>query len=421
MRRHHRRPALCLLAALLLAACAPGNVAPILAPPTAMPSTAAPSSSPASTAPAVAATAIDPAAPLAGPLLGIYIEDSYEDHYFAVFDASTGAFRQFNALLISPGEAQWFADGCRVFAHGQLLDLRGQARWTLPPEAAALMGDAHNAQLSPGLSWLVYPVAADDRAAGGFHVEVVGLTAPFAHTRLTERGGGSATALLWPPDEAWLYFSDFDTVGRRQLYRARPDGGAKEQLTDLDEAVAQFNALALSPDGRRLAYGARNLLAPSSPYAYDPADEGWIGILDLDSGANIQARLPKFGAAENGRGLVWDAAGERLLVVGDSLPITHDDPLAGRQAHWLTAGGEIVRSFYQAEGPSGQVGWIAPLGDIDRLMFSSNADYYVLENGAARRLEGASAPALGTEIGRRPIGVLPGALGFPGEAACAQT
>lgn len=417
MRRHYQWPALCLLFALLLTACASGNDAPDDVAPT-----AAPSPSPAPTAPVVAATAVaaavDPAAPLAGPLLGIYIEDTYEDHYFALFDASTGAFRQFTTLLISPGEAQWFADGCRVFAHGQLLDVQGQPQWTLPPEVAALMGDAHNAQLSPGLNWLAYPVAGDDPAAGGFHVEVVGLAAPFAHTRLTERGGGSATALLWSADEAWLYFSDTDAAGRPQLYRARPDGSVKEQLTDLSESVVQFNALALSPDGRRLAYGARNLLTPPSPYAYDPADEGWIGILDLDSGANVQVRLPKFGAAENGRGLVWDAAGERLLVIGDSLPIPHDDPLAGRQAHWLAAGGEIERSFYQAEGPSEQVGWIASLGDIDTLMFSSNADYYVLEDGAARRLEGADAPQLGIELGRRPIGVLPGTLDFPGEAAC---
>jgi hypothetical protein len=143
-----------------------------------------------------------------------------------------------------------------------------------------------------------------------------------------------------------------------------------------------------------------------------------VGIVELGSGEAQQVRLPKLAGVELGRGLVWDAAGERLLVVGDSLPVADDDPRHGRQVHWLAADGTVERSFYQADAPAGQIGWVSPLGDIDTLLFSSVADTYRYEAGVVRRLEGAERPPLGLELGRRPVGVLPAVVGFAGEAGC---
>ena len=127
--------------------------------------------------------------------------------------------------------------------------------------------------------------------------------------------------------------------------------------------------------------------------------------------------LSRLAGVEFGQGLVWSGDGTRLLAVGDSLPLAAGDPLAGRQVHWLTADGAIERSFYQADAPAGQLGWVSPLGDIDSLIFSSGAGIYRYDDGQVRLLEGEERPPIG-DVGRRPVGMLPAWLGFAGEGAC---
>lgn len=369
---------------------------------------------------------VAPDTPLLGPLIGFYIEGSsqgMEEVFFSIFDAGTRAFRAFQNARVDSNEAQWFGDGCFVYSDGQLFDLTGATVWFVPPEAGGEALDLHNSRLSPGRDWLAvvsYPGEATATRPQAVDVDAVQMVAPFARTRLTERGGGSAGALLWSPDGAWLYTSDYDAGGILQVYRRHPDGSGGEQLTAHDAPIGQINALALSPDGARLAYGVRNLLTASRPYTYSESDEGWVGIVDLATGAARQARLPGLGAVESGRGLVWDAGGERLLVIGDSLPVAADDPLAGRQVHWITADGQVERSFRQADTPNRQMGWITPLGDIDTLLFSSSNDVYRYENGAARQARPEETPPVGLELGRRTVGVLPATVAFAGEAACTR-
>ena len=401
---------------LLLAACSaaePAAIAPtVAATPPVVPATAA--ATPTFAPPPVAADT-----PLTGPVIAFTVEDSYEDTYLGLFDTATGVYRDLPSTLgIAPGVASWFGGGCGLYVDGRLFDLRGNLVWT--PDPAADVADAHGSQLSPDRAWLAHVVESGMAADGGparRDVEVVRLSAPFERFLLTGNGGGHPAALLWA-DATRLLYTDADAAGILQLYRAAPDGGGREQLTAHTEPLGQINALALSPDGRRLAYGVRNVVIPQQPYVYNEADEGWVGIVDLGGGESRRVRLPKLAGVELGRGLVWDAIGERLLVVGDSLPVGDDDPRHGRQVHWLAADGIVERSFYQAGAPSGQVGWVSPLGDIDTLLFSSGADTYRYEAGAVRRLEGAERPPLGMEIGRRPVGVLPAVVGFAGEETC---
>ena len=410
---------------LLLGACG-GSAEPAVVVPTGA-ATAALATSATVTTAAVLPTSAPPAvssdAPLTGPVIAFTVEDSYEDTSLGLFDTATGVYRDLPSTLgITPGTVSWFGGGCGLYVDGRLFDLRGNVVWT--PDAAAEVGGAQDTQLSPDRAWLAHVVESGAAAGGGparRDVEVVRLSPPFERFLLTGNGGGHPAALLWADatwaDATWLLYTDFDAAGIRQVYRADPAGGGREQLTAHTEPVGQINALALSPDGRRLAYGVRNVSAPPQPYTYNEADEGWVGIVDLDGEAR-QVRLPKLAGVELGRGLVWDAAGARLLVVGDSLPVADDDPRHGRQVHWLAADGTVDHSFYQADAPSGQIGWVSPLGDIDTLLFSSAADTYRYEAGALRRLEGAERPPLGMEVGRRPVGVLPAVVGFGGEAGC---
>lgn len=396
------------------------TVASASQPPTATPAV------PGAMATVAALPPVAPDTPLAGPLIGFYIEGSsqgVEEVFFSVFDAGTRAFRGFQNAHVNANEAQWFGDGCFIYADGQLFNLKGEVVWSVPPEAGDEAIDRHNSRLAPGRDWLaVLSYSGEETATGPQFVDVdaVQMSAPFARVRLTERGGGSAGALLWSPDGTWLYTSDYDAGGILQVYRRHPDGRGGEQLTAHDAPLGQINALALSPDGERLAYAVRNLLTASQPYTYDAADEGWVGIVDLTTGASRQSRLSDLGAVESGRGLVWDANGERLLVVGDSLPVAADDPRAGRQVSWLTADGRIERSFRQADAPTRQLGWITPLGDIDTLLFSSSNAVYRYENGAVRQARPEETPPVGVELGRRTVGVLPATLAFAGEAACVR-
>ena len=424
MKQHAVGAAFSLL--LLLAACRgaapPDGAIATATEPVAVP-TAATAASEGAGEPVTALAAVSSTAPLAGPVIGFYFEDSYEDVYFSVFDVGSGAFREFHGGHIGVYEARWFNGGCQVYANGQLYDLNGTLVWTVPDEVSAAAADLHTSQLSPGRNWLSTIVASGETTAQGAasrDVEAVRLAAPFVRVRLTERGGADPTALLWSADDQWLLTSDYDANGILQVYRRYLDGREAEQLTDHNTSAGQINVLALSPDGLRLAYGVRNLVHPRQPYTYSATDEGWIGVVDLATGESLRISLPKLAAAESGRGLVWDASGERLLVVGDSLPLAVDDPLAGRQVHWLTAGGEIERSFYQGDAPGAHLGWISPLDDIDTLLFSSLADVWRFEDGVMRQLTPQETPPLGMDVGRRPVGVLPAVLGFAGEAACGQ-
>lgn len=354
---------------------------------------------------------------LAGPVIGLNLENPYEEYYLALFDVGTNTFRELSATigLVMPYAARWFDGGCLIYADGRLLDLQGNFIWSVPDEVLAQTVDWHNSFLSPDRAWVATVV--DD--AGARHVEVIRLSAPFDRVRLTEGGGGHPGAVLWAAaeDGLWLFFSDYDSGGVLQVFRAHPDGAGREQLTAQEASPALIVALALSPDGRRLAYGARNLAVPSPPYTYRVEDEGWVGIVDLATGEARRVALPGLAGVEFGQGLVWSGDSTRLLAVGDSLPLATGDPLAGRQVHWLTADGAIERSFYQAGAPAGQLGWVSPLGDIDSLLFSSGADIYRYDAGEVRRLESQERPPIG-EVGRRPVGMLPAWVGFAGEEGC---
>lgn len=426
---------LILLAALLhlwLAACGrreapalpadPSPVVPATTAPTLPPATsAAIATTPPSITPTTSAVALPADSLMTGPLVGFYIEDTYEDLYLSIYDAGTGTFRVIqSATPIYIDEAQWFDGGCRLFVHGQVTDLHGAVEWSLPPEVAARINYVNIARLSPGRGYVAHAAAGERGDAAD--IEIIALSPPYDAVRLTS--GDGVRAFVWSADGTQLYHTGYDESGVLQVYRASADGATREQLTahGADSGgVGAITGLSLSPDERYLAYSVQNLLSPSHPYTYQPADEGWVGIIDLVAGTSAAVRPTKFGSAEAGRGLVWDAAGENLLIIGDSLPIAADDPDAGRRLLWVTPDGEVTRALATADGPEGaggHMGWVAPLGDINTLLVSVLNDFYLYEDGAFRRLDAAEAPPLGLELGRRPFAVLPAPIGFPGEAAC---
>ena len=242
---------------------------------------------------------------LLGPVIGFNLENSYEEYYLALFDVGTNTFREFpnTAALVMPYAARWFDGGCAIYADGRLLNLQGEVIWSAPDEVLAQTVDWHNSFLSPDRAWVATVI---DAGAGERHIETIRLSPPFDRVRLTERGGGHPGAVLWSADDdgLWLLFSDDDAGGVRQVFRAHPDGTDREQLTAHETSPALIVALALSPDGRRLAYGVRNLAVPSQPYTYRAEDEGWIGIIDRATGESHRVALPRLLSVELGQGPV---------------------------------------------------------------------------------------------------------------------
>ncbi|HRO23795.1 MAG TPA: hypothetical protein PLR07_05820, partial [Promineifilum sp.] len=190
---------------------------------------------------------------------------------------------------------------------------------------AARINYVNIARLSPDRNYVAHAAAGERGDAAD--IEIIALSPPYDAVRLAT--GDGVRAFAWSADGTQLYHTGYDESGVLQVYRASADGAMREQLTahGADSGgVGAITGLALSPDERYLAYSVQNLLSPSHPYTYQPADEGWVGIIDLVAGTSAAVRPTKFGSAEAGRGLVWDAAGENLLIIGDSLPIAADDP-----------------------------------------------------------------------------------------------
>ena len=248
-------------------------------------------------------------------------------------------------------------------------------------------------------------------------VAVISLSPPFASYRLTQRGGAEVEAFVWSADEKWLYYSDYDANGTLQVFRATPDGQTQEQLTAHEGVLSQVDSMALSADGRHLAYGVTNLLATSLPYNYLESDEGWIGIIDVDSRAAMTVRLLKFGGAH---ALWWSADGDKLLVLGDSLPTGAGAP-SGAQLHWIQVGSSEVplRSIYQMDTPGNHIFWVLPAADLDTVFLQTPNGYFLLREGKFIPFEGAALLEEAKSYGR-VIDFIAGPTTFRGEAACQE-
>jgi hypothetical protein len=425
------RKLILLIAAVLLASCAAGGRASGGHAGNDVPSTAAAPVLGASTVvlgtptivPTLDPTAVaavptaEPGAPFVGPLLLLFLENTYEESYLGLFDAGNGAFREVpGSIGYYLNEVQWIDDGCGLFVRGQVLDLKGAPGWSLPSDVVAAVPDLSLARLSPDRRWLAYAVPGE----AGANVEAIALAPPYERVTLTRNGGASSDAMAWAADSSALYVTDRDEAGVLQLYHAVPEEGVSKPLTAHTDPDKAINVIAPSPDGRGLAYAAREQAAFQQPYSYDPADEGWIGLIDLESGEQARVTPAKLGAVESGRGLWWDASGASLVAIGDSLPIPPDDPLAGRRAHWITAGGEVTRSFHQKDAPGGYAGWMTPLPDIRQLLLSGADGNYTLTAGGFERVPAALMPPVGQTMDRRVIGILPAPLAFPGESRCPE-
>ena len=360
---------------------------------------------------------------LVGPLTLLIAETPGQPEIrAAILDLGGLSIRDLNLPNESLTASQWMADGCELYLNGRVYDLTGNLIWRVPSSIATRLGSLNLAQLSPQKNWLAYPVFSGPETYDSTEfvdIEVTSLSPPFSFHRLTQRGGAEAEAFAWSPDEKWVYFSDYDSNGILQIFRATPDGATREQLTEHTRAISRVDDIALSDDGRRVAYGVSNLVATSLPYQYDEADEGWVGIIDVMTASTTTIRLPKFGDVYRTDGLWWNSTGDELLVYGDSLPIVSGDALYGKQMHWIRVdqGGIPFRSVYQSQTPGNSVAWMMPFPRLETLFLKTNRGYYLLQGLAFSLYEGAGL--LGEiEAQNRIIDFIPGPNKSYGEAAC---
>ena len=172
-------------------------------------------------------------------------------------------------------------------------------------------------------------------------------------------------------------------------------------------------------DGRHLAYSVVNLLATSLPYHYEAADEGWVGIVDVETRSNTTIRLPRFGNVYRSDSLWWSVTGDELLVYGVSLPIEPGDALYGKQLHWIRGDGSggPFRSLYQSQMPGNSIIWAMPLSNLDKLFLRTDKGYYLLQGETISPIEIAELLD-GLEVDDRIIDFIPGPVVFQDETAC---
>lgn len=249
-----------------------------------------------------------PAATELGGPLALFIAETAQPPYFnaSIFDPGMAIIQKFEFQDDRPFAAQWLGNGCELYLNGDAYDLNGNVIWQVPLPVESEWASFYVDRLSPLKNWLASPVFSGSQTYDSTEfvdVETISLTPPFSSYKLSQRGGAEADAFVWSPDEQWVYFSDYDANGILQILRSTPDGQIQEQLTHHEEVLGQVNSMAISPDGRYLAYGVLQSRPATYPYQYAEADEGWIGIIDVDSDSVTRVRLPKFGGVFDGRGL----------------------------------------------------------------------------------------------------------------------
>lgn len=355
---------------------------------------------------------------LDGPVVAFRV-DALEN-YLLLYDVGTNSYREIrNELVYYPFSIQWLGNGCRLYVGTGILNLHGGVLWEQPElKWDYLLKDeawgVGSTWLSQDNQWLAYQMWSGSQtydSAESVDIGVVRLDEPLVPYFLTEFGGASQVA--WSPDEEWLAFSDYDSNGILQVFRATPDGRIIQQLTRHVEPLAQIGYLTWSPNGDQIAYSVTNLLHTSLPYKYREKDEGWVGLISVTNLNTIQVSPAEFGSVVGTR-IWWNADGSRVAFAGRGLPIS-DEPLSGNQIHWVEASnGVIVDSFYEADAPFGSLGMPVAVGSIDRILFTSGDGFYLL-NAKDKSIE----YLIGFETERGLIReAISGPFIFPGEVNC---
>ncbi len=368
-------------------------------------------------------TATPGATSLVGPVALLIIEPARQlETRAALLDPGAPSIHNLTIQEERLMALQWMDDGCTLYLNGKVYDLDGNLVWQVPSPIVTRLGGLYSARLSPQRNWLAYPVFSGPETYDSnefVDVETISLTPPYSSYRLSQRGGAEVGAFVWSPDEMWVYFSDYDANGVLQIFRATPDGQIQEQMTAHTGTLGRVDSMSLSADGRHLAYSVVNLLATSLPYHYEAADEGWVGIVDVETRSNTTIRLPRFGNVYRSDSLWWSVTGDELLVYGVSLPIEPGDALYGKQLHWIRGDGSggPFRSLYQSQMPGNSIIWAMPLSNLDKLFLRTDKGYYLLQGETISPIEIAELLD-GLEVDDRIIDFIPGPVVFQDETAC---
>lgn len=194
-----------------------------------------------------------------------------------------------------------------------------------------------------------------------------------------------ATRVRFSPDGTWLCYVS-DLTGTPQLWRVPVEGGAPRRLTfDCD----RVGAYRISPDGRRIAYGADV-----------GGSERWqVWVMDAD-GANARRITARDDRIHHLR--AWTIDGQGLLVHANLRDLRFFDLLA------YDARSGVARTLHRFDGTAGDA---TPLADgsvvvtVNRARGDENHLLHVTADGATRQLTPDLPPAL-----HRVVGTVPGGL-----------
>jgi len=212
-----------------------------------------------------------------GPLLAYIQYDSPPTNNVNLLDLGVPTTHEFQVINGTPISVRWLDNQCQLVvtirtpegAELVLLDLVNADTRTLfeylredpSRESTVFHG---NWEVSPNSDHVAYMVYSGDQYYAHSEYQDIAVKSLNNNHRYTLTEHGGALSFSWAPDGNYIAFSDYDSVGVRQLYRSLPDGSDKVKLTSFDEIGSlvgepignYIGRTVWSPDGKKIAFEA---------------------------------------------------------------------------------------------------------------------------------------------------------------------
>lgn len=347
---------------------------------------------------------------LKGPLIAFIASDAIGKGYILILDSTTGSTRRFQWTANVPVLAEWWADGCglnvtlitssgvelvsttlhndkpqKVFSGGQRAD-GSFATWPV---------------LSPDKKWVAYTVFSGKQQYLGAefqNIEVAAVEDPDRPFILTKYGGAWKAA--WSPHGEHLAYSDYDTAGAVQLYRSKPDGSERVQLTHFKMDGMTIGPARWSPQGDRIVFAV-----------YQDDGTGSVWIVSTDGSEQFEAAAK--GAILETDDFWWDEDG---LSFAFYAPKNEKQSIGEDAIYWISiVNGEVLHVLEASKTTEGYIAQAFPVGGIRTVGFTGSKGVFFYDMVAETTEEKKYA---NVEMDDLTGPIYTGPTAFQGETSC---
>jgi Tol biopolymer transport system component len=347
---------------------------------------------------------------LKGPLTAFIASDAAGNGYILILDVTTDSIRRFQWIGNIPGMAEWWPDGCglnvtlmtssgvelvstdlqnntlsKVYGGGKRTD-GSYATWPI---------------LSPNKKWVAYTVLSGQQQYIGAefqNIEVIAVGNQDRPLVLTKHGGAWKAA--WSPSGEYLTYSDYDAAGVAQLYRSRPSGSERVQLTHFKVDGMTIGPARWSPQNDKIIIAT---------YESDGTGSVWIIFADGSKQVKVKAE----GTILKTDDFWWSEDGQ---LVAFYAPKNSKQGTQYDAVYWINAANGTVKHALQSSAlPGGYISQPFPIGGLKVIGFVRHDGflYYDLASDTLSKKEYSDI-----ELDDLTGPVIAAPASFRGEASC---